>query len=575
MITRLRLLAFLMVLLMPALANADSWAKINDIRVDDDGSVQVWSTVLDRYGRAPEVSDFEFIEVSLGEANSFSGEDLQADTFANVGPGTEYVLIIPGYEGFGINNAEAAAQGAGWFQRTFLNEETDTALVLLYGDGVLPHEGDASELAAAFGEPDGIMRAARPYMLAALDEAIRYFDDLPRGKRRVIVLVGTGLDVQLGEASMVRADTLDLDSARRQVLNEHQAILREYMEEVNAVGARIYSLGFNETRPDYLEVMNVLARKTGGTYRRVRNIGVFASSSGDGSSGVYELLGQELDRELVLTPQFSADPGKEYEVWGTFRFYDDSDNRVLADISTRRYWLTIDEQDKKLNLIPYLIAVAVILIIVFLLLVLAFVLSKKLKKKKDHQGEANRLRGIIAEGDRHCQTCFRPMEAEWTQCLFCASGMPPLPEQPQAITDAEEARKALDELEGRTEPVEVLVAGTAGAAAAMAAAAGKRQCPTCFRIMENDWAQCLFCAGGAVPLPTDAPMADAGAVAEPVPMYGAYGAAPAAAPPAAAAQQAPEAPATVALSPGVGACPQCNRPVPADWSECLYCKAGV
>ena len=109
--TRLRLLAILLVLLMPALADAQSWAKINDIRVDDDGSVHVWSTVLDRYGRAPEVSDFEFIEVSLGEANSFSGDELQADTFANAGPGTEYVIIIPGYEGFGINNAEAAAQG--------------------------------------------------------------------------------------------------------------------------------------------------------------------------------------------------------------------------------------------------------------------------------------------------------------------------------------------------------------------------------------------------------------------------------------------------------------------------------
>ena len=448
--------------------------------------------------------------------------------------------------------------------------------MLVYGDGVLPHDGNASELAPTFREPDGIMRAARPYMLSALDEAIRYFDELPQGKRRVIIVVGTGLDVQLGEASMVSSDTTDYDVARRSVLYHHQNILREYMNEVNAVGARIYTIGFNETRSDYLEVLSVLARKTGGSYRRIRNIGVLAASGGDGSHGVYELVGKELDRELVLTPKFNLEEG-DYEIWANFRFYDDSQNRILADVTTRPFFLTYDEEAKKLNLIPYLIAIGVILIVVFLLLVIALALARTLKKKTSHLDEVKRLQGIVAAGAVFCRNCFRPTEPDWPQCMFCASGMAPLPEQPQQMIDAEEAQKALDELEGRTEPEEVIVAGTVGAAAALAAQQGKRQCPTCFRVMENDWTQCLFCAAGMAALPLQAPVVAPEEIAKPVPMYGAYQGDPGGAAPAGGApQQAAAAPAhTVAITPGAGVCPQCDRPVPPEWTECLYCKAGV
>lgn len=566
----------MLALLAPLSAQADHYAKVNDVRVGEDGVVQVWTSILSDYGDTPEVSDYEHVEVSFGEANTFSGDELQVQAFSESGVPTDFVLIIPGYEGFGINNAEAAAQGAGMFQTGYVNEETDTALVLLYGDGVLPHDGNAAELAATFREDDGIMRAARPYMLAALDEAIRYFDDLGPGRRRIIVLVGTGLDVQLAEASMVQADTTDFEAARQRVLRSHQNILRAYMDELNAVGARVHSVGYNPSRPDYLEVLRVLARKTRGTFRAVDNIGDLAPSGTDVSGSVFEAVGEEVQRELVLTPAFEAEGGKDYEVWVNVRFYGDDANRVLADISTRPFSVHVDERDTKINPIPYLIAIGVILVVVFLLLVVAYVTSKKLKAKNQHFDEIQRLKGIIALGAIYCQTCYRPMEAGWQQCLFCASGMAPLEEKPQPMLDAEEAQTQLDELEGRTEPEEQLVVGTAGAAAALAAQQGKRQCPTCFRVMENDWKQCLFCAASMAPLPMEEPVV---IQQEQAPAYGYYqGGQPAQQGPAAAPQQEQQGaggPASVALSPGIGACPQCNRPVPPEWTECLYCKAGV
>jgi len=188
--------------------------------------------------------------------------------------------------------------------------------------------------------------------------------------------------------------------------------------------------------------------------------------------------------------------------------------------------------------------------------------------------------------------------------------MPPLEEPPQAIADADEARERLNEIAGLTgdePPTGVQQAGTIGAAAAIAAATGKPQCPACFRVMEVSWTSCVFCDSGMLPLPAEMPVQEGQEVYAPV-AFGPDGAPPAEyysaqhqqqaqapqqqviagpqyyrqsdeAQQVQQAQQAQQPAAeenpTVALAPGLTNCPRCGRPVPADWQECLYCKAGV
>ncbi len=563
-----------------AAQSAEYYAKINRVRASVDGSVTIWASMLDRLGVAPELRDYERITVSFGGANQFFGEDVQVTTFADAGIATDYVLVLPGYEGFGVANALAAARGAGSFQDTYVDAEAgDTSHILMYGDGVIPlGDTNARDLVEIINDPEQLMRVARPYMLSALDEAIRHFEELPRANRRVVVLVGNGYDVQLAEASMVRleegAGSMDMRRARNAVINHHQNILREYIAALEVAGIRVYTLGFNETRADYLEVLEVLARKTGGTHRRVRNIGDLANPSGGAGRG-YEHLGSELRSELVIRPAFAVEGGKEYEVSATFRLHDDNRGDIITEFSTPPFYVTIEEEERKLNLIPILIVVGAILIVVFLLLVAAYFMSGKLRAQRAHQNEIKRLKGVVALATLNCPRCYRVMQPDWQQCLFCGSGMPPLAEKPQVMVDAEEAQKKLDELEGRTEPdLGPVAAGTVAGAAAIAAATGKRTCPTCFRVMENGWTSCLFCDAGMPPLPGG----PEGAAAAPPPVAVGAGAQQ----PRYYQAQAPAQPQQAAADPnkgvvlqGVSNCPRCGRPVPPDWQECLYCKAGV
>jgi hypothetical protein len=580
-----------------AAAQSDFEAKINDIRFLDDGTFEIMATILDRYGQAPAVAEFDFVELSFGQANTFTGSDLEVTTFADSGRGTDYVLIVPGYEGFGRREVVAAAQGAAWFTSNAVNAEIDTVAVIVYGDGVQVF-GDGAEVVELFADPETITRVARPYMLSALDETMRYFFELgPPGRRRVIILVGTGLDVRLGDATRVillpEATPRDYDNAYRRVLRDHTRILRDYISQFlsprlegdTGVGARLYAIGLNENRPDWLEVLDALARKTGGTYRRINNFGDFAPA-GDPSQGIFGQIADELDRELLLIPDFTTEGDHVYEVWASFRFPDPTNNRVLNDVATRTYELEVEAYEAKTNVIPYLIAIGGILIAAFLLVVLLYFLVKRLRKQRGRIATRRLLVETIEASKMFCETCYRKMEPDWTSCLFCGSGMGPLEERPQEMADAEEAQKKLDEFDGRTEPEQDILDGSAAGVAAYAAATHQALCPSCGRVMAADWTSCLFCgsdiaaygevgpaAGGDVAVPVafgtagefqapSAMQAPAAAAAPAGPVAGGG------APPAAAAKD-------VVLTPGGGACPVCNRPVPPDWAECLYCKAGV
>ncbi|MBN1947532.1 MAG: hypothetical protein JW797_17810 [Bradymonadales bacterium] len=577
---------------LPATAGAvEYYSKINEIITPPDGRPVILATVLDSFGQAPPLADFEYLEVSFGQANRFSGNGLKANTFLDSGRGTDYALVLPGYEGFGVNYVVAAAEGAGWFQTNRVAEEGDSCAVFVYGDGVLPHDGNAAELVEKFRDPEGIMaRIGRPYMLSALDEAILHLEPLPLGRRRVIILVGSGLDVRLGDSvdEIVLGPEATADdyarayrASQRQLLQDHQAALREYLDELRRVNARVYTIGFNETRPDYLEVLQVLARKTGGTHRVVYNIGALSAPAGAASGGAYGQLADELTRELVLEPSFTVEPGREYEVVLTVRFPEASSYQVITNIESRPYYLEVQPQATRLNIIPYLIAAGIILVVVAIGLVILFFMLGKMKVSREEIKKRKKLQEVVDKGKAFCPKCNRKMQPEWDHCLFCASGLEPLEEVPEEVKKAEEAQKALDEMDGKTqedkaaEAAAAAAMGTAAAAAHWADRTGQRICPKCHRVMAKDWKECMFCAAGMEALPEDA---EAGPeeVAKPVP-FGPGGAPPqAAAPPSAKkAGEKDDVAKTVAITPGKGVCPVCGRPVPKDWTECLYCKAGI
>ena len=165
----------------------------------------------------------------------------------------------------------------------------------------------------------------------------------------------------------------------------------------------------------------------------------------------------------------------------------------------------------------------------------------------------------------------------------------PIGQKSEEMIDAEEAQATLDELDGKTEAqlaAAAAVVGTAGAVAVYANREGKTLCQTCNRVVDAAWKECMFCAAGMPALPSEADMnVPASELAVPV-AFGPDGVRPPVSPDSPAAEAAPAAASTVGVGQAAGgvdsvsvrdmdACPECGRPVPADWDECLYCKAGV
>lgn len=318
----------------------------------------------------------------------------------------------------------------------------------------------------------------------------------------------------------------------------------------------------------------------------MNNIGDLSATGG--ANGVFDWVGAELVSEYIIRPDFTVENEKEYEVWVKFRFPVEEMQQQLNDVTTSPYYLTIPEGTAQFNPIPYLILVGVILVVVFLLLVVLFFMVKRARARRAELDERKGLKKKIAEGKTFCPTCYRKLQPDWQSCLFCASGMAPLEEKPQAMLDAEEAQQRLDELDHKTEEqikAAAVVAGTAGAAAVYAQQQGRKVCPTCHRVMDPSWAQCMFCQAGMAPLPQEqnlnVPKSEVAAAVA----FGPDGVRP---PLGAQEPQSPvQAPkSTQGVGQAAGAidsvgvhgldtCPKCGREVPKDWDECLYCKAGV
>lgn len=598
---------FLFVWAVPALGQSRFVAKVNYLDIND-GNVGVWTTILDQHGQVPETVDFHQISLSFGGANVFD-DTLEVSSFSQSEIGTDYVLIIPGYQGFGEDLVIASAQGAGWFQDQYVREAFDTSLVLLYGDGVRPHDGNARDLAVEMIEaPEDMMRARRPYMLNSIQSAISHLQEVSSpGRRRVILLVGTGSDVEIQvtgiedelERVYRHAYSEELDAALMEDIeqvqaqqrarrrgdthaqahfvsarNADQALLQQYVDQLESLDTRVYALGYNEHRPEYLEVLRVLSRKTGGTFRRVQNIGLFAGPSGQGTGGAFQWLGEELSEELILYPSaFEFETNKEYEITIEFTFpYEDRIDPILA----YSCWLPEPRNDcfspsiamaetqgntSNKTLIKVVVFVAVVLVIVFLMVLGLIYMVKRLNRKSAHQKQIRHLKEVIALGRQHCRTCYRLMDANWPQCLFCASNMAPMEEKNQAMLDGELAEQELAEIEGRALP-QVEQAPDPGGPVPVPIPGGpegaefSQQAPSHHMVVDapvgyGQQAPSYYAAGGQAP-----------------------GNVPQVAMPQQKASGGDENK-TVALSPGMGECPICKRPVPEEWSECLYCKAGV
>ncbi len=224
-------------------------------------------------------------------------------------------------------------------------------------------------------------------------------DDPPFPRDRVVLVVGDGW-LETTPSDDVHARLRDLvDMARRR-------------------GVRLTTVGVAD-EAHHLWTLEVLARKTGGTYRRA----AVASSLGTRIAEAFE----ELDSRLVIDAEAPAlrrgDRANftvKVELSGgaidTSREYGAAVENVLG-FWRRRARAIRDAWERWPWWARGLVVLGVVLVVALVLLV---VLVKKARKRRAARQEAADSRAAALAARKPCPVCGAVMMPDWKECLFCA-----------------------------------------------------------------------------------------------------------------------------------------------------------
>lgn len=185
-------------------------------------------------------------------------------------------------------------------------------------------------------------------------------------------------------------------------------------------GVRIMGVGLtDEVLSEHIWIVEALARKTGGTYRR-------ALSSNDVPKALRDAA-DELDNRLVITAE-AEDVRSQDEL----RFVLTLKVAKRGNRTTRPYLAiagnipgpldrlldTIGTRWEGLSwLIQTLITVAVLVVGLIIALIVVLIRVRRARKRDAAEQEQRR---VALENRKPCPVCGNKMMPEWTECLFCA-----------------------------------------------------------------------------------------------------------------------------------------------------------
>ncbi|MBH24101.1 MAG: hypothetical protein CMH57_06550 [Myxococcales bacterium] len=174
--------------------------------------------------------------------------------------------------------------------------KTDRAALVTYTRAVTvryPMSAEAGELPGAYDgvKPVGI----RPFMFSSLNTAISLLEASPDNRKKAIIYVGDGTD----------ASTYDAEKVNQK--------LREVITRARKAGISVWTVGYSSGRLDDVDVrsLDLLARKTGATYRRADSLRDLAFHL-DNAMG--EVLG-----ELVLKVKWDFEEETPYTFTARFQ----------------------------------------------------------------------------------------------------------------------------------------------------------------------------------------------------------------------------------------------------------------
>jgi uncharacterized OB-fold protein len=285
------------------------------------------------------------------------------------------------------------------------------------------------------------------------------------------------------------------------------------VRRARASDVHIWTLGYDPNGADPLQMrsLQLISRKTGATTR-------VAQGQRELGQRFDHIIG-EIIGQLVLTFPADYDAGHVYEYEASLQSF-----KMREALKTRPYKEAVEEVKFNWLLWGVVCGVACLLFVVITLttVILVVVTRRKRLRREAEEELADLLEEkpegeepdpafvYDEEGQKICNVCGRPNHPDWAYCPYDERGDAPLPEW--------EARKREEAflLKGEVQKDEAKEAAAKEAAAkavadrkkaakeaqdkARALAAGGQECPTCKRVMDPKWPECLYCASGLKPV---------------------------------------------------------------------------
>ncbi len=290
----------------------------------------------------------------------------------------------------------------------------------------VPNEGWASKptelLPTLRGKVDPAS-GGRPTLAEAVRVALTHFplspdadpeesDPIPAAKEdekapvprdRVLFLVSDGHLGRLGQVSLRRTLKTLVTSARRR-------------------GVRIMALGIGDN-PRLHATLRVLARKTGGTFRRARDEAELAETAGQALGELkhryrleFEIPGLRRGDDVDVTVQAYWAGGMESEPSRPFT--------LRAEHALTWWERAVDWLSDLWEKAPWWARALVILVVVILVaLILLLILLKRAKKSKAARAKRRKVRKAQLAARKPCPACQQMTLPAWTQCMFCGADL--------------------------------------------------------------------------------------------------------------------------------------------------------
>ena len=195
--------------------------------------------------------------------------------------------------------------------------------------------------------------------------------------------------------------------------------LRELVHTARRRGVRVMAIGMPDDETRHLWTLRVLARKTGGTYRRAPSLGDLAPTLREAAA--------ELAGRFVLTVDApNLRPGDPVSLMVSVqlkRGRSEEAREYSTQVTHEMSWFAqlIDDLNDTWEQWPWW-ARAIVWLVVALIatLVALIVLVRRMRKRARARKAAAEARATKLAGREPCSICGRTMMADWTECLFCA-----------------------------------------------------------------------------------------------------------------------------------------------------------